>query len=257
MLAVACSPKKSGSAVLQVMAEPAVYTLVPIAVPADALAPRAEGANAKLKLVQLCTEDKDGLKGFTEQVGSCALVYVSDGDKQEGKVDQQVHVHVHAHTHTHTHTYTHTHTLSLSLPHSQATQALDEAFRSFDTRRNGRLSRSEYNALLKQTDGEECEDDVWEFIVENFDTEEGELTRRGFFQIYTQMVADEESDSAVYPHFEHLGFNRKLQLDEAVLWHMTCYCEKEGALTKLELNAFDKDKAQLAADFAEAQEQNQ
>ncbi|EGD77835.1 hypothetical protein PTSG_09468 [Salpingoeca rosetta] len=134
----------------------------------------------------------------------------------------------------------------------QATTALDEAFRSFDTRRNGRLSRSEYNALLKQTDGEECEDDVWEFIIENFDAEEGELTRRGFFQIYTQLVADEDDDDAVYPHFEHLGFNRKLEMDEVVLWKMTCYAAKPGAVSDISLHAFDGDVASAALSAAES-----
>lgn len=78
------------------------------------------------------------------------------------------------------------------------------------------MSRTEYNSLLQQTDGEPCEDDVWEYIlgcmqiivlllgvcfptvvlillpfvfreIEHFDVEDGELTRRGFFQIYKRV----------------------------------------------------------------------
>eukprot|EP00043_Microstomoeca_roanoka_P009773 m.93066 g.93066 ORF g.93066 m.93066 type:complete len:519 (-) comp14688_c1_seq2:39-1595(-) len=121
----------------------------------------------------------------------------------------------------------------------KATTVLDEVFRSFDIQHKGRLSRQEYDALLTQTDGESCEDDVWNFILENFDVEGGELTRRGFFQIYSQMIADETNDEGVYPHFQQLGYNKQLQADEVKLFNLSCYASETGAVSDLSLRPFD------------------
>lgn len=103
----------------------------------------------------------------------------------------------------------------------KASAVIGEIFDRVDLDMKGTIGREEYDLLLLYTDGERCDDDSWQYVIQNFHSEGGELTRKGFEELWTSMLLrDIEESSAedlyVNGQFEELGYNQALELDEAI-----------------------------------------
>lgn len=109
---------------------------------------------------------------------------------------------------------------------AECTKALKQVFQRLDADGRGSVSREEYSFLQVRTDGEPCDDETWEYVSENFNLEDGGLTEQGFLDMYGMFAAScEGDDTQFYPTFKCLGYNQRLQLDEAVMFKV---CSRAG-----------------------------
>uniref|UniRef100_H2YTB7 EF-hand domain-containing protein n=1 Tax=Ciona savignyi TaxID=51511 RepID=H2YTB7_CIOSA len=72
-------------------------------------------------------------------------------------------------------------------------ETLLDIFELCDLDGNGRLSREEFNWFHIRTTDEEVDDDAWKVVLENVDTTDGEMTRKGFEQLHLMQAQEAES----------------------------------------------------------------
>eukprot|EP00056_Hartaetosiga_gracilis_P003276 m.61547 g.61547 ORF g.61547 m.61547 type:complete len:477 (-) comp11395_c2_seq1:2199-3629(-) len=118
--------------------------------------------------------------------------------------------------------------------------ALEETFQSLDCLQKGSLNQEEYSAHMVQTDGEKCDEDVWDYIIENFPSRNKELTKEGFVACYNQLFDEETTNTDAYEHFEGLGYNRQMVLDECLLLALNIYEKDEESITNLDVSSYDE-----------------
>ena len=99
----------------------------------------------------------------------------------------------------------------------EGTRVVNELFDRIDLDMRGTIGRKEYDLYMVFTEEETCDDDTWKYLTEAFETEGGELTRRGFLNLFTSVLSgakyDEEtgtvkSDAEVYTDsgFDGVGY---------------------------------------------------
>ena len=134
----------------------------------------------------------------------------------------------------------------------QAAKAIREIFNRADLDMGGAIGRREYDLYQLYTEGEPCDDDMWGYLSENFETEAGELTPKGFHDLWGQMLGglrEESSEEEVFEEsgFAELGYNTLLQQDEAAGFVAFMFAAKHNALQNFEALPIDKAYAQKMA----------
>lgn len=61
--------------------------------------------------------------------------------------------------------------------------------------------RNEYNMMLLYTNGEVCDDDMWEFTTSHFETQDNELTFEGFHELHLMKLEQQLEDGGTDDDF--------------------------------------------------------
>lgn len=127
---------------------------------------------------------------------------------------------------------------------------LREVFSRIDLDMRGTIGREEYDLFVMQTDGEPADDETWDFMVNTFSVQDGELTFKGFCEMYTQVLqATEGNEDEFYESFSGLGYNRALELDEACNFVLFVFTQKAGALESFDGLSFDQKRLERVSRF--------
>lgn len=108
---------------------------------------------------------------------------------------------------------------------------LQHAFDRFDFDGTGTISQSEYSMLQTITDGKTCDETTWQQIKDEFETIEGEITFKGFCDLFMLFVEDVDDEAALlefFENFEKLGFSRDLEPDELAKFKMFLFTKKHN-----------------------------
>ncbi|XP_006812263.1 EF-hand calcium-binding domain-containing protein 7-like [Saccoglossus kowalevskii] len=99
-------------------------------------------------------------------------------------------------------------------------------FDMIDLDGNGTLSREEFDFFQVRTSGEHCDDDAWEVVEENFELKNGEITKKGFFDLHQMEANDSDGDlEDLWVTLSSMGFSKDLTLDEASSFQLDIYTE--------------------------------
>lgn len=91
--------------------------------------------------------------------------------------------------------------------------ALDEVFRRLDTDLDGLLSREELAAFLLMTEGCELSEQVFRWLLEQFDSRGGGLTPEGFRAVYMYLFDTSDGDpETIWRDLIFMGYDRSLEL---------------------------------------------
>eukprot|EP00730_Choanoeca_flexa_P006509 TRINITY_DN12165_c0_g1_i13.p2 TRINITY_DN12165_c0_g1~~TRINITY_DN12165_c0_g1_i13.p2 ORF type:complete len:320 (+),score=103.36 TRINITY_DN12165_c0_g1_i13:1387-2346(+) len=109
--------------------------------------------------------------------------------------------------------------------------AIEQLFQQYDVHGKGGLSRDEYDLLQRRADGEGTDPETWEFMIDNFDSHDGQLTLKGMLSMYTQLLESLEGDAAEFYEVSlaNLGFNQQFDLDQACPYQLTIASDTEEA----------------------------
>jgi hypothetical protein len=105
-----------------------------------------------------------------------------------------------------------------------------------------------YNCDIQNlTSGEECDDETWEIIKENFEvTQHNRLTKKGFHDLHKETVKDEQGGiSELWDTLQAMGYNKALQLDEAWPFEFDVYCDQ--CKPDLSVSGFEAEDRKLEA----------
>ena len=68
----------------------------------------------------------------------------------------------------------------------------------------------------------------------------------GFLSMYEQLLAGANGDEdEFYGNFEHLGYNRKLELDEAITYRLFVFTAKQGVMNQVCAESFDPEMREI------------
>jgi len=94
----------------------------------------------------------------------------------------------------------------------QITAAFKEIFYRLDMDLDGLLSKEELDNFMELTEGYDMPEEVYEWIVENFDCKDGALTEDGFIQIYTYLWQSGGRDpELIWRDLQYMGYDRALR----------------------------------------------
>mmetsp|Transcript_7350 Transcript_7350/g.13248 ORF Transcript_7350/g.13248 Transcript_7350/m.13248 type:complete len:822 (-) Transcript_7350:36-2501(-) len=101
----------------------------------------------------------------------------------------------------------------------QGEKALNEVFKRLDADLDGVLNKQELNAFMQMTEGCAMQDEVFDWIMQTFDSFEGGLTADGFRQCYMYMwEASGRDEETIWRDLIYMGYDRHLRL----LFARTC-----------------------------------
>lgn len=96
------------------------------------------------------------------------------------------------------------------------TEALADIFDRCDLDGNGHLSREEFDFFQMKSGGEQCDDDAWEIMKENFEMQDDEISLKGFLDLNMMEAQDADGDpNDLWLTLENMGFNKALELDQS------------------------------------------
>ena len=95
-----------------------------------------------------------------------------------------------------------------------AEMALCEMFHMLDEDMDELLSRYELNSLQQMMEGCDLEDDVYEWIIDCFDSRDGGLTADGLVQLYSYMYDLSRDVETLWRDFVFMGFDETLKACE-------------------------------------------
>jgi len=118
--------------------------------------------------------------------------------------------------------------------------SLYEIFYRSDLDGNGFLSKKEFSLFQLKASGEECNDDAWDFVTENFEmNSKEELTPDGFLKL--NLMEGQEDVEELWVTVKTMGYNNGLELVKAFPFQIEVFTRKgEGALEVNEMNAGGK-----------------
>lgn len=106
-------------------------------------------------------------------------------------------------------------------------EALADIFDRCDLDENGYLSREEFNLFHMKSAGEECDDDAWEIMKENFEMKDDEITLKGFLDLNLMEAQDADGDpDDLWATLVSMGYNHALELDQSCPFLLEVFCNK-------------------------------
>ncbi|CAH3028546.1 unnamed protein product [Porites evermanni] len=123
-------------------------------------------------------------------------------------------------------------------------EALADIFDRCDLDENGYLSREEFNLFHMKSAGEECNDDAWEVMKDNFEMKDDEITLNGFLELNLMEAQDTEGDpNDLWVTLESMGYNNALELDQSCPFLLEVFCNK--CRPTLEVTSISDNKSEL------------
>lgn len=106
-------------------------------------------------------------------------------------------------------------------------EALANIFQHCDLDSNGSLSREEFDLFQMKSGGEQCDDDAWEIMKENFEMKDDEITLKGFLDLNMMEAQDSDGDpNDLWVTLESMGYNKALELDQSCPFSLEVYCNR-------------------------------
>ncbi|XP_020624882.1 EF-hand calcium-binding domain-containing protein 7-like isoform X1 [Orbicella faveolata] len=106
-------------------------------------------------------------------------------------------------------------------------EALTDIFDRCDLDGNGYLSREEFDFFQMKSGGEQCDDDAWEIMKDNFEVKDDEITLKGFLDLNMMEAQDADGDpNDLWLTLENMGFNKALELDQSCPFLLEVFSNK-------------------------------
>lgn len=116
----------------------------------------------------------------------------------------------------------------------EAEDSLREIHRRLDEDMDGLLKREELNSFQQMSEGCDMVDEVYAWLIENFDSRDGGLTADGFVECYQYMFEASGNDqSVVWRDLHYMGYNNALDLSGARTFVLSVHAECRVGLWKV------------------------
>jgi len=131
----------------------------------------------------------------------------------------------------------------------QVNAAFDEIFDRFDSDNDGLLKKAELDFFMTITnEGHAVDNKVFRWLVSNFDSREGGLSRQGFKDVQMYMYrASGFDDMTIWKDLIYLGYNQSLNLIDTE--KLTVVCHSESSEISIQQIPFDQDVYNEANDL--------
>ncbi|XP_078484728.1 EF-hand calcium-binding domain-containing protein 7 [Ciona intestinalis] len=130
-------------------------------------------------------------------------------------------------------------------------ETLADIFELCDLDDNNKLSRDEFNWFQVRTNDEEVDDDAWKVVLENFETDEGEMTRKGFEELHLMQAQEEENDPQheFIDMLKSVGFNGSLDLVQACPFQVEVFAKECNPLLSVASLSLPEERVMREAMF--------
>jgi len=123
-------------------------------------------------------------------------------------------------------------------------KTLSDIFDICDLNGDGKLSREEFNWFQIVTSEEEVDDESWEVVKDSVEMDGGEITSKGFYELYLMQAREEGIDpqEELMETLQALGFTSMLKLDKACPFQLNVHAKDcRPSLTVTSLSTGDDD----------------
>ncbi|XP_068726920.1 EF-hand calcium-binding domain-containing protein 7-like [Montipora capricornis] len=123
-------------------------------------------------------------------------------------------------------------------------EALTDIFEHCDLDDNGYLRREEFDLFQMKSGGDQCDDDAWQVMKENFEMKDDEITLEGFLELNTMEAQDADGDpNDLWVTLGNMGYNKGLELDQSCPFVLEVFCNK--CRPTLQVTAISENQSQV------------